>query len=243
MLAVIIPAHNEAHLIGQCIRSIIRASRHSNLEGEEVRIFVVMDSCTDGTGLIAASLGARILSVEMRNVGAARAMGAQAALAQGARWLAFSDADTTVAEDWLVQQLNCRTDAVCGVISIENWAGHGAAVRRDFTTTYRDRDGHRHIHGANLGVSAAAYVAAGGFRPFASNEDVAFVEALIAAKASVAWSAATRVVTSARLDSRAPNGFGAALRAVSLQLAAADGMANDTVSQACEDSERFDAAP
>jgi hypothetical protein len=51
------------------------------------------------------------------------------------------------------------------------------------------------------------------------------------------------VVTSARLDSRAPNGFGAALRAVSLQLAAADGMANDTVSQACEDSERFDAAP
>jgi hypothetical protein len=51
------------------------------------------------------------------------------------------------------------------------------------------------------------------------------------------------VVTSARLDSRAPHGFGAALRAVSLQLAAADAMANDTILQACEDSEHSDATP
>ncbi|WP_168789679.1 glycosyltransferase [Paraburkholderia aromaticivorans] len=234
MLAVVIPAHNEAELIGPCVRSIIHASRHSDLDDEEVRIFVVMDSCTDATGLIAASLGAQLLSVEMRNVGVARATGAQTALAQGARWLAFSDADTTVAEDWLAQQIKCRTDAVCGVISIENWAGHNAAVRQDFTTTYVDRDGHRHIHGANLGVSAAAYVAVGGFRPFASNEDVALVEALIAANASVAWSAATRVVTSARLDSRAPQGFGATLRAVSLRLGRPDEPANDALSQSCE---------
>jgi glycosyltransferase involved in cell wall biosynthesis len=235
MLAVVIPAHNEADLISACVHSIIRASRHPDLEDEEVRIFVVMDSCTDETGLIAASLGAQVLPVEMRNVGAARATGAQTALAQGARWLAFSDADTTVAGDWLAQQISCRTDAVCGVISIENWAGHSAAVRQDFTRTYRDRDGHRHIHGANLGVSAAAYVAVGGFRPFASNEDVALVEALIAANATVAWSAATRVVTSARLDSRAPRGFGATLRAVRLRPGKRDRSANGAPSQSCEE--------
>lgn len=85
MLAVIIPAHNEADFIGSCVRSIIVASRHPDLDNEEVRIFVVMDSCTDGTGLIAASLGAQVLSVRVRNVGAALATGAQMALTQGAR--------------------------------------------------------------------------------------------------------------------------------------------------------------
>jgi glycosyltransferase involved in cell wall biosynthesis len=234
MLAVIIPAHNEADLIGACVRSIILASRHPDLISEEVRIFVVMDSCTDGTGLIAAQLGAQVLSVEMRNVGAARATGARIALAQGARWLAFSDADTTVAEDWLAQQIHCRTDAVCGVICVENWAGLSVAVQQDFNRTYRNRDGHGHIHGANLGVSAAAYVAVGGFRSLVSNEDVALVEALIAAKVSVAWSAATRVVTSARLDSRSPRGFGATLRAVSLRLDKRDEAANVALSHSCE---------
>jgi len=234
MLAVIIPAHNEAELIGPCVRSIIVASHHPDLLDEEVSIFVVMDSCTDGTGLIAAQLGAQVLSVERRNVGAARATGAQMALAQGARWLAFSDADTTVAEDWLVQQIHCRTDVVCGVICVENWAGLSVAVQQDFSRTYRHRDGHGHIHGANLGVSAAAYVAVGGFRSLVSNEDVALVEALIAANASVAWSAATRVVTSARLDSRSPQGFGATLRAVSLRLGKPDEAANDALSQSCE---------
>jgi hypothetical protein len=168
----------------------------------------------------------------MRNVGAARATGAQRALAQGARWLAFSDADTTAPADWLVQQLRCRTDVVCGVISIENWTGHSAAVRQDFIATYRDTDGHRHVHGANLGVSAEAYRAVGGFRPLASNEDVSLVEALIAVNASIAWSAAVRVVTCARLDSRAPLGFGAALRAVSWRLAASDGTSDSALSQA-----------
>lgn len=123
---------------------------------------------------------------------------------------------------------------MCGVITVDKWAGHSIAVQQDFTRTYRDRDGHRHIHGANLGVSAAAYVAVGGFRPLASNEDVALVEALVAAKATVAWSAATRVVTNARLDFRAPQGFVATLRAVSLQARWLDEPANDALPPSCE---------
>jgi glycosyltransferase involved in cell wall biosynthesis len=231
MLAVIIPAHNEAHLIGHCVRSAIAASRHPALKGEEVAILVVVDSCTDETAQIAASLGAQVLPIEMRNVGSARAAGAQRALEHGARWLAFTDADTTVPSDWLVQQLRCRTDAVCGVVTVENWTGHTAAVRQDFIATYRDRDGHRHVHGANLGVSAKTYQAVGGFRPLASNEDVALVDALIAVDATIAWSASVRVVTSARLDSRAPAGFGATLRAAGQRLAAARGTQETVVSQ------------
>jgi cellulose synthase/poly-beta-1,6-N-acetylglucosamine synthase-like glycosyltransferase len=223
MLAVIIPAHNEAQLIESCVRSVIRAARHPELAGEEARVYVVLDSCTDGTERIARSLGVQVLKVDKRNVGFARETGARAALSANARWLAFSDADTVVAADWLVQQLRCGTDVVCGVISVRDWSGHSPAVRDNFVNTYRDADGHRHIHGANLGVSAAAFVSVGGFRPRVSNEDVALVEAMIAAGASIAWSAAPRVVTSARLDSRAPGGFGATLRAVSADLAEATG--------------------
>ncbi|WP_436206905.1 glycosyltransferase [Caballeronia sp. LjRoot31] len=218
MLGVVIPAHNEEALIGGCLRSVIRASLHPALVGEEVRIFVVVDSCSDGTAAIARALGAQVLSVEKRNVGAARATGAAAALSQRARWLSFTDADTTVADDWLVQQLRCGTDAVCGVIGVEDWTGHSSAVREDFVATYRDAEGHRHIHGANLGVAATAYRRVNGFQSRIFNEDVALVEALIAAGATIAWSAAPRVVTSARLECRAPGGFGAALCSASRRL-------------------------
>ena len=90
-------------------------------------------------------------------------------------------------------------------------------MRRHYDATYMDADGHRHIHGANLGVSADAYRRVGGFRPLASSEDVALVEALQNSGASIAWSAAPRVVTSARRNFRAPLGFGATLQRVELE--------------------------
>ena len=54
----------------------------------------------------------------------------------------------------------------------------------------------------------------GGFAPLASSEDVALVQALEDVGASIAWSAAPRVVTSARRQFRAPGGFGATLARV-----------------------------
>jgi hypothetical protein len=100
---------------------------------------------------------------------------------------------------------------VCGVIGVRDWSPHLGAVREHFGRTYTDADGHRHIHGANLGVSARAYVQAGGFAPLESSEDVALVEALTAIGAHIEWSASPRVVTSARTDFRAKKGFGATL--------------------------------
>jgi glycosyltransferase involved in cell wall biosynthesis len=211
MLGIIIPAHNEATHIGVCVSAARRAASHHQLLGEEVRVIVVADHCTDDTALVASGMGADVISVSARNVGIARAQGAERALALGARWLAFTDADSIVADDWLVQQLDCRADAVCGVISIHDWSPHETAVREHFGRTYTDADGHRHIHGANLGVSAHAYLHVGGFAPLETSEDVALVEALVAAGAHIAWSASPRVVTSARTDFRATKGFGATL--------------------------------
>jgi hypothetical protein len=110
-------------------------------------------------------------------------------------------------------------DAVCGSICVDDWTAHPQELRDYFRRTYMDADGHRHVHGANLGVSAQAYLRAGGFAPLACSEDVALVEQLQATGARIAWSAAPRVVTSARRASRARGGFGDTLCAWAAALA------------------------
>ena len=179
-----------------------------------MQVLVVLDDCTDNTEKIALRLGAATLAVGGRNVGQARAAGARTALQAGARWLAFTDCDTVVAPDWLAAQMALHArgaDAVCGTVSVGDWASYGQRMRQHFAATYFDVDGHRHVHGANLGVSAAAYVRSGGFRPLRSSEDVALVTSLQKVGAAIVWSATPRVITSARLDYRAPGGFGATL--------------------------------
>ncbi|MDM0014623.1 glycosyltransferase [Variovorax sp. J22P168] len=216
MLGIVIPAHNEALLIGRALAAVAEAARHPGLESEAVELIVVLDACTDATGLIAARAGARTVSLRARNVGVARAVGAEAVLAAGARWLAFTDADTMVSPSWLVDQLAQGADAVCGSIGVDDWSDHGihaAAIEAHFLRTYSDVENHRHIHGANLGVSAEAYRRAGGFRHLACSEDVALVRALEATGARIAWSAKPRVVTSARREARASGGFADALLA------------------------------
>lgn len=223
MLGIVIPAHNEERVIRDSVRAAIEAARHPDLKGEPVDVLVVLDSCTDATAVLAAQAGARTVSVKVRNVGVARAVGAEALLAHGARWLAFTDADTVVSASWLVDQLAQEADAVCGSVGVEDWSPHGVhadLLHAHFLETYSDRDGHRHIHGANLGVSSEAYRRAGGFKHLACSEDVAFVAALEATGARIAWSAAPRVVTSARREARAVGGFAdALLSAVAARLA------------------------
>jgi len=221
MIAVIIPAHNEADLAGACVASVLAAANCPELHGEQVMVVVVADRCTDSTVEVVEALGAIALVVNARNVGIARAAGASKALSQGARWLAFTDADTMVGPDWLAAQLRQQSDAVCGTVAVDDWGDYGDAMRIHYARTYNDRDGHRHIHGANLGVCAKAYRRAGGFPPLRTSEDVALVDALIAIGANVAWSAAPRVVTSARRNFRAPDGFGATLLRVDTQAALA----------------------
>ena len=217
MIAVIIPAHNEADLAGACVASVQAAASSAALNGEQVRVVVVADSCTDDTVGIVGALGAIAIAVNFKNVGQARSVGAAWALEAGARWLAFTDADSVVGEDWLAAQLRQQADAVCGTVAVEDWHDYGERMRSHYASSYNDTDGHRHIHGANLGVCAQAYQRAGGFPPLQSSEDVALVNALIASGAKVAWSAAPRVVTSARRNFRAPDGFGATLLRVDAQ--------------------------
>ncbi|RCW71399.1 glycosyl transferase family 2 [Pseudorhodoferax soli] len=221
MIGVAIPAHEERAHIAAAVAAVQVAAGHPALQGEAVEIVVVADACSDGTAACAAAQGAHTLSLPHRNVGRARQAGAELLLARGARWLAFTDADTLVADDWLAAQLGLGAQAVCGCVWVRDWSAHGALAERlarAFESEYVPVDGHCHIHGANLGMTADAYRLAGGFAPLCTSEDVALVHALQAAGVAVAFSAQPRVWTSARVDARAPAGFGEALRSMSRAL-------------------------
>jgi cellulose synthase/poly-beta-1,6-N-acetylglucosamine synthase-like glycosyltransferase len=56
-IAVVVPAHDEAHYIGRCVRSLQAQTYPKDL----YEIVVIADNCADDTARIAASAGARVL--------------------------------------------------------------------------------------------------------------------------------------------------------------------------------------
>src|SRR5699024_7601881 len=95
---------------------------------------------------------------------------------------------------------------------------------------YHPGPGHRHIHGANIGISARAYRQLGGFDPLPVHEDVQLVRRAQAAGLTVAWSTAAPVMTSARRTARAPGGFAGHLAAT--ECAATERAANERTASA-----------
>jgi glycosyltransferase involved in cell wall biosynthesis len=235
-IAVVIPARDEQRLIADCLDSIRRAARHPAVLALPVTVVVAADSCQDRTAPAARRHGAHVLKVDCRRAGAARALGTahaldlvlagHPALAVGQLWLAHTDADSQVPESWLADQLTHATagaDAVAGLVQIRDWGDHTPATAVRFLHHYDRRTRtlpnpvdaqrwpqrlHPHVHGANLGVRADAYLAVGGFPPLAVGEDQALVTALEQASYRVHASSDAAVTTSARRDPRAPGGFG-----------------------------------
>ncbi|WP_312492190.1 glycosyltransferase [Pseudomonas cremoris] len=215
MIGILIPVHNEEALLGECLEAALIAAHHPGLLGESVQILVVLDSCSDASGAIAQTFAVQRLEVQARNVGHVRGVGARHLLNQGARWISCTDADSRVAPDWLVAQLALNADAVCGTVTVDTWSeGFDSAAQIRYLQGYQACDGHRHIHGANLGISVGAYIRAGGFEPLACHEDVQLVRDLERCGALIAWSHSPQVVTSARLEARAQGGFGDYLKSL-----------------------------
>lgn len=235
-IAVVIPARDEEHLIGDCLASICRAANHPAVLGMPVTVVVAADSCRDRTVQVTRRHGALILEVQCRSAGASRALGTTRALelVRAGRpelthrqvWLAHTDADSQVPESWLADQLAHATagaHVVAGKVQVRDWSEHTAATAIRFLHHYdrptrassgpsaaqrRPQRLHPHVHGANLGVRADAYLAVGGFRAVAVGEDNALVTALEQAHYRVVASSDAPVTTSARRDPRAPGGFG-----------------------------------
>jgi hypothetical protein len=112
-----------------------------------------------------------VIAIAARSVGVARARRAEHALGGGAAWIAFTDADSRVAADWLAVQRGLEAGAVCGTLQVDDWSALGVGVAPRYGSGYVDCDGHRHVHWANLGVSAHAYASVGGMPPQCEHED------------------------------------------------------------------------
>lgn len=203
-----VPAHNEEALLPGCLAALRSAAAVVDVP---VNLLVVLDTCTDRTADAAGD--APVLAVWERNVGAARRAGFAAVLGElGADrlWLASTDADTHVPRRWLVDQLahaHGGADAVAGMVRVANWSEHPPATAERFQRLHHHVVGHPHVHGANLGVSAPAYLAVDGFPALPTHEDVALITALERTGHRVVHTADAPVITSGRRHARATSGF------------------------------------
>lgn len=223
---MVIPAHDEQDLLGHCLDALDECRAVTPVP---VTVTVVLDSCTDASARIAHGR-ARVLRLDARNVGMARAAGfdspgharaggtdntdgtdgTDGTVGADGHWYATTDADSRVPRTWLADQLalaEAGADVVAGLVEVDDWSDWSPATRQRYLEGYRRGPGHRHVHGANIGVSARAYRRLGGFTPLAVHEDVQLVDRAERAGMSVAWSTAAPVLTSARRSARVFGGF------------------------------------
>ena len=179
-VSVLLPARDEEQLIVRSLHSVLLAA--TQLPGSVTcDVVVAVDSSSDRTRELAEGTlrGPEVpcegvgVCTDAGIVGRARALAAEVALArfrgsQRRCWLANTDADSVVPPTWLNQRLALAergVEAIAGRITIDSFAEHEAMVEERFRSTYLiGADGsHTHVHGANLGVRADAYVRAGGW--------------------------------------------------------------------------------
>jgi glycosyltransferase involved in cell wall biosynthesis len=216
-ILVAVPARNEAHTVGACIESIDRAA---GCIRNDVTVVVAADSCTDETASIARSVEVSschlsVIEGTWGRAGATRAAAVEQGLTQlGARastaWIANTDADCVVPRSWLRLQTTMAwsVDAIGGIVRLDPHTTESGLLEA-FEASYRlDGDRHPHVHGANIGVSARAYLSVRGWsKHTAVGEDHLLWNALVADGHRVSQATALRVVTSARVCSRVVGGF------------------------------------
>lgn len=235
-VGVVVPAHNEEQHLERaltCVQAAADALQAAHPQ-VAVRVVVVLDACTDGSKDLACGFSAvdprfEVIEAGHRSVGKSRRTGVQALLRKESAggvpasrvWIANTDADSRVPRHWLARQLELAcagADAVLGSVEPEA-DGMDPALLRLWHSRHRLEEGHTHIHGANLGVRASAYLAAGGFPSCESGEDRNLVERLRLAGAAVYATDTTRVITSGRLQARARRGFAGYLLALARECA------------------------
>ena len=118
---MVIPAHNQADTVAQCILSIFAANSHTGWRNS-LWIVVVADACRDRTAKIArAAVGAfgEVLEVAVQSRGTARLIGTGAVREhfyhkpRHAVLLANADADTCVPREW-IDIMRGRHSPLCG---------------------------------------------------------------------------------------------------------------------------------
>ena len=222
---VVIPAYDEADTIGSCLLAV--ASQEGLSAEEFAAVLVVHPGTSDDTRGVAARAVAQtdlrltVLTGPGGGPGPARRMGMDlAASLLGPRGLiASTDADSVVAPDWLIRQLDAiesGADAVGGYIELDPTGLHPfvaeyraarAAERLEIVHAHTPHAEHHHFAGASMALTAEAYHRLGGIEPLAALEDEALERALRAHGLRIERPLSVRVRTSARLTGRASAGL------------------------------------
>jgi glycosyltransferase involved in cell wall biosynthesis len=116
-LSFIVPAYNEAALLGSTLNAIHEAARALDVPFE---VIVVDDASTDATATIACRHGVRLVSVNARKISVTRNAGAREARGD---WLIFVDADTLITEPILHGAIRALRAGAVGGGSIVHFEG------------------------------------------------------------------------------------------------------------------------
>jgi glycosyltransferase involved in cell wall biosynthesis len=133
-LSFVVPAHNEEHELAATLGSIQRATEAA---GETCEIIVVDDASTDATPEIARAAGARLITIERRQIAAARNAGGRAARGE---IVFFIDADTRISFQLLGDALRALEDGCAGgsarVVADRKLPFWGTVFLRVFSALY-----------------------------------------------------------------------------------------------------------
>ena len=235
LFGVVLPVHDEEELVPAALASIGRAIAAVSDHSITVGIAIVLDACRDRSAQLVAdwrdervqrvqrvqrgrSELIEIVTTEARSVGLARKLGYAALLRMWAHhspeaiWLATTDADSEVPHDWISTQVRMRGEGGhlwVGPVGVRDWSSRAAGTAEAWHHEYEREC--LPIHGANLGIDAATYLAAGGFTALSTGEDRDLVDRAVALGAVIRHDPKVRVVTSSRRVARAPGGFAHAL--------------------------------
>jgi glucosyl-3-phosphoglycerate synthase len=233
---VVVPARDEAPCIAACLQAL---SIQLDMAAGSYEVILILDGCRDHTLQIVQQTTGRlrqpafhtITLLRSQGVGRARRLGMDIAcqrfmqIGKKHGLITSTDADTTVAADWLSAQLTLAragAEAIGGLIELDSTEGealapHAIAMREQgvagrLTNAIEQTAGratveHPHFSGASLALTAAAYGRCGGLPVRAALEDEALAQALTRQGIAIHRSRRVRVRTSARTDGRAPRGL------------------------------------
>ncbi|MCS7089959.1 MAG: glycosyltransferase [Verrucomicrobiota bacterium] len=122
-ISIIIPAYNEAKLLGGTLRAVRQACTALERRGWAIETIVCDNNSADETAQVAAAAGARVVFEPVNQIGRARNSGARVATGD---WLWFVDADS-----WPDETL---FDAVASCIVFGRVLAGGCRLRMDRPT-------------------------------------------------------------------------------------------------------------
>lgn len=234
-VAIAIPAHDEAALIGRCLDAIARQQDPGPLV-----VIVLANNCSDATAAIARQprgIDIRVVEhdfpADRRNAGHARRL-AMARAAEIADIVLTTDADCVADSDWVVAHRAAFAggiDAVAGRVSgdWEELRHHPAdalrigALEWEYLGLIGDAEAvfdprphdpaprHAQRCGANIGITRAMLDLVGGVPPLPTGEDRALLAAVERIDGRVRQDPRPHVMASARTAGRASGGMADAL--------------------------------